>query len=205
MNSKVILLRVIVGGLIAFVLYIHSYQSLVNEGVALADEHCIKVNPHIKDRKNKYLVEYNIMMASSTGNFQEAVNQYNKSSEAYVKAEGQWLPKEREYLASPLFNLIMPTYIKQAGTYQYQMYLADYNSIRYLVQAFNETNPKKQVELSNKSTEETNKSKVAGDKFETLWATKNGGGWIYTFVKIPASQCPAENSNMPNMPVIDIH
>lgn len=187
---------------VLFVGYLFKYQQLVNEGSYLADEHCIKINPLIIDRKNKYTEQYNLMIASASAQeFQSAVDGYFRASQAYMDEEKIWLAKQRKYLDSKWFNLLMPSYIKEAANFQYAMYEAEYDSQRYLYLGFKEEDKNKQLEFADKVIEETAKSKEAGDKYRGVWEREKGrSDWIYRIVKIPSAQCPAENYNIPEVP-----
>lgn len=201
-NYKRWIIFAILLALALFSLYINKYQQLVNESSYLADQHCIKVNPLIIDRKKKYLEEWNLMLASaSASQVQDAFNKYLQASEAYLKEEKAWLPLQKKYLESKAFNLLIPSYIKEASNYQFQMYEAEYNSSLFITQGFKETDRIKQLELSNKVLEETAKSKEAGDKYNSIWEREKGrSNWIYHFVKVPPAQCPVENYNIPELP-----
>ncbi|MBU1031956.1 hypothetical protein KKE03_03485 [Patescibacteria group bacterium] len=193
----------IIFGIGLFVGYIYEYQQLINEGVYLSDEHCIKVNPLIIDRKNKYLDQYNILLAgaASSEEYITSLGKYLQSGQAFMKAEKDWLEKEKQYMGSKEFNLLMPSHIKEALKYQYEMYEAEYNSSYYISQGFEEADQEKRLELSNKIVEETARSREAGDKYNEL-LKKYGGKmtWVYYFVKVPSSQCPPENNNIPIVP-----
>lgn len=195
-----VLVLVIVVGLFAG--YIFNFQRLINEGSNLADEHCIKVNPLIIDRKNKYLEQYNMMMTDSgtSEEFLKVFDDYFVISEKYQQEEGKWLQKQRVYLDSWLFNAMMPQFTKDAGKFQYEMYEADYKSANYLTQSYKEVDKEKQKELSDKVISETAKSKESGDKYNELWDREgNNGSWVYRFIKVPISKCPSENYNIPDL------
>lgn len=185
-----------------FGLYINKYQQLVNEGSYLADEHCLKVNPLIIERKNKYIDQYNLMLASaSTQEVMDAVDKYFKASQAYVEEEKVWLAKQRKFLDSKMVNLLMPSYFKEVAKYQYEKYEAEYNISLLLNQEHAELAKDQQFELTNKVMEETAKSKEAEDKYNAVWEREKGNTeWRYYFVKVPPSKCPLENFNIPQVP-----
>lgn len=185
-----------------FGVYLYKYQQLVTEGSLLADEHCIKINPLIIDRKNKYTDQYNLLLISaSEEKYMDALDKYRKSARLYTNEEKTWLAIQRKYLDGKIFNLMMPSYVKEAANYQYQMYAGQYLSSLYLNQVFDEKDKDKQVALSNKVMEETNKSNEALDKYNAIWEREKGKkDWIFNFVKVPASKCPAKNSDFPTVP-----
>ncbi|MCL5071329.1 MAG: hypothetical protein M1308_10605 [Actinobacteria bacterium] len=167
----------------------------------MADEHCIKVNPLIIDRKNKYQEQWNLILASASATqVEDSVNKYFQASNAFIKEEQGWLANQKRYLNSKAFNLLMPSYIKEAANFQYQMYEADYNSSVYLNQGFKETDKNKQAELGNKVLEETVKSKEAEDKYNAVWEREKGkSDWVHYFIKVPQTKCPKENFDFPNV------
>lgn len=203
MKKKVLIISGVLGLVVASLVgYLVQYQQLVTEGSLLADEHCIKINPLIIDRKNKYTDQYNLIMGSASDQeVENAVDKYFEASQAYMDGEKVWLGKQRKYLDSKWFNLLMPSYIKEASNYQYSMYEADYNSQHYLSLGFKEEDKNKQLEFANKVVEETAKSEEAGDKYSGIWEREKGRlDWIYKIVKIPPAQCPVENYNIPEVP-----
>ena len=204
-KKKLLIISIILGvGL--FVGYIYKYQQLINEGSYLADEHCIKINPLIIDRKNKYLDQYNLILkaGSGTANAEEylaALDKYMQSSDVYQKEEKLWLDKQRRYLDSKAFDLLIHSHIKEAGQYQYDMYKADYDSSVFLSAEYKEQDPDKQQELSNKVMEAVTRNKEAEDKYNSVWEREKGkSGWIFRFAKVPPSKCSEENYDFPALP-----
>jgi uncharacterized protein YaaR (DUF327 family) len=187
-------------GVLLFGLYIYSYQQLVTKGSLLADEHCIKINPLIIARKNSYLDEMKLIQASASAEeVQKSLQDYLVASNAYLSEEGVWLNKQREYLDSKMFKLLIPSYVKEAAEDQYQMYEADHKSSFYTSKSFSATNQEEQIDLMNQIVEETAKSKVAGDRYNEAWERNKGKTtWQYNFVKVPQSNCPADNFIIPD-------
>ncbi|KKR83658.1 MAG: hypothetical protein UU73_C0005G0013 [Candidatus Daviesbacteria bacterium GW2011_GWA1_41_61] len=204
--KKKLLIISIILGLGLFVGYIYKYQQLINEGSYLADEHCIKINPLIIDRKNKYLDQYNLILkaGSDTATAEEyhaALDKYMQASDVYQKEEKLWLDKQRIYLDSKAFNLLIHSYIKEAGQYQYEMYKADYESSVFLSTEYKEKDPDEQRELSNRVMEAVARSKEAEDKYDSVWEREKGrSDWIYSFVQVPSSKCSEENYDFPALP-----
>lgn len=189
-----------------FIGYIYKYQQLVNEGSYLADEHCIKISPLIIDRKNKYLDQYNLILKAGSGTvsaeeYHAALDKYMQSSNVYQKEEKLWLDKQRRYLDGKAFNLLIHSYIREAGQYQYEMYKSDYDSSVFLSAEYKEQDPDKQQELSNKVMGAVARSKEAEDKYDSVWEREKGkSDWIYHFVNVPSSKCSEENYNFPVLP-----
>ena len=204
--QKKLLIISITLGIGLFAGYIYKYQQLVNEGSYLADEHCIKINPLIIDRKNKYLDQYNLILKAGSGTataeeYHAALDKYMQSSDVYQQKEKLWLDKQRRYLDSKAFNLLIHSYIREAGQYQYEMYKADYDSSVFLSAEYKEQDPDKQQELSNKVMEAVTRNKEAEDKYSSVCEREKGrSDWIYRFVKVPSAKCPEENYNFPELP-----
>lgn len=197
-----IILPLVITVLILFSIYVSIFQQLINEGSDLADEHCIKINPLIIDRKNKYLDQYSIMVTGADSKlFAKALANYRISTRKYIDEEKFWLEKNKKFLNSSKFNLFMPAIIKDAANYQYQMYEAQYLTSLYLEQAWDEKDKNIQTELSNKAIEETNRSNEMQDKYNETWENGVGKrGWMFNFVKVPTSKCPDENYDIPVIP-----
>ena len=188
---------------ILFAGYIFTFQYLVNKGSEIVDEHCINVNPYIIARKNAFNYQYQIMMSGKLDGFRAAWDKYFVASSKYINAEKQWLPKDRKFLDSQLFNFMMPGYLKDAANFQYDMYNHDYLSSVYINEANFEKDKTKQLELSQKTVDEAKLRDSAESKYNAIWDDNKGKkDWIFTFVKVPPSKCPAENNNIPNTPNI---
>lgn len=203
MKKKRLIISAILGLSVAlFVGYLVKYQQVVTEGSLLVDEHCIKINPLIIERKNRYIDQYNLLLASASAElYLAALDKYKEASKAYIKDEQIWLTKQRKYLDGLWFNLLILSYIKEAGNYQYDLYEAEYNSSRYLMDGFDAVDLDKQLESSKKAIEETERSKEAGDKYKMVFEREKGSvDWHYYFVKVPPSKCPPENYNIPVPP-----
>lgn len=180
--------------------YLYGFQQLVIEGSVLADEHCMKVNPLVISRKNAYLEQMNLILASASAEeVHQALQNYQIASDLYLAEENKWLSKQRSYLDGEMFKLMMPAYIKTAAEFQYQMYEAEYKSSLYTNQAFSIQDQTQQMEITSKVIEETNKSKVASDNYNKAWDDNKGKfDWRFRFIKVPKSDCPAENFDMPD-------
>lgn len=197
-----VMLPLIIIALILFSIYASLFQQLINEGSDLADEHCIKINPLIIDRKNMYLDQYSKMATGADSKlFATALNNYRISARKYIDEEKLWLEKNKKFLSSATFNFIMPAIIKEAANYQYQMYEAQYLTSLYIEQAWDEKDKNIQVELTNKVTSEVSRSNEMQDKYNKTWENGVGKrGWMFNFIKVPASKCPDENYDIPVIP-----
>ncbi len=196
-----LLIIISVIGAVLFGIYIYTYQRLITEGSLLADEHCIKINPLIIARKNSYLEEMKLIQASASAEeVQKSLQDYLASSNSYLKEESVWLNKQRAYLDGKIYKLLIPSYVQDAAEDQYQMYEADHKSSFYTSKAFTAQDQAEQVDLMNKIIEETSKSKAAGDRYNSAWERNKGKtDWRFNFVKVPESNCPAENFDIPNI------
>jgi len=73
--------------------------------------------------------------------------------------------------------------------------------IAYCRKSTDEKNKNMQTELTNKATNEMKKSNEMADKYNKTWNNGVGKrGWIFNFVKVPTSKCPAENYDIPVIP-----
>lgn len=197
-----IILPLIIIALILFSIYASLFQQLINEGSDLADEHCIKINPLIIDRKNMYLDQYSKMVTGADSKlFATALNNYRISARKYIDEEKIWLEKNKKFLSSNTFNFIMPAILKEAANYQFQMYEAQYLTSLYIEQAWDEKDKNIQDELTNKATSEVSRSNEMQDKYNATWESgAEKRGWMFNFVKVPASKCPDENYDIPFIP-----
>lgn len=86
-KKRLLIFSLIFTFLIFLILYafIYRYQQLVNEGSYLADEHCIKVSPLVRTRKNIYIKQLELMEASSSvEEVHKALADYKQASEKYL-------------------------------------------------------------------------------------------------------------------------
>jgi hypothetical protein len=188
-----------------FATYIFKYQQLINDGSVIADAHCLKVNPLIIERKNKYLDSMKVIQASGGAEaYWKETESYLAVSKKYISAEEEWLEMQKKYMDRWDFNLLIPYHIKQAAQYQYEEREADRNSTDTLVKLFQEKDPVIQKQLSGKVIDETNRGKKADDEYNKIWDAPRTFDIRNYITKVPPSKCPAENFDIPNIDIQDI-
>lgn len=179
------------------------YQQLVDEGSYLADEHCIKVSPLVKERKNIYIKQLELMEASaSTEEVHKALADYKQTSEKYLKAEQDWLKKQKQLLNRWDFKFLSPNQIQQSANTQYRMYEADAFTAQYMLSAFDAKDPMSQEFIYEKVAEFVNKSTLAGEEYNKVFSTPYNKLDPRFYFKIPLSKCPPENLDLPIIPNI---
>lgn len=198
--------------LLLFVLLLVKYQKLANEGSAIEDEHCIKVNPLIIDRKNKYRDEMDLMVASASSELVEkALNAYIASAKGYLKGEEEWLTKDKVFLDSWDFKLLNLPYpeIKKMFTLQHQIYQLEYDGTKIVVEMWKKPRDfKEQIKLVNALNETMKKQDALQEELGRIWENSNNHGnepriiIKSLFIKLPLSKCPPENRNIQGVPLI---
>ena len=184
-----------------FIFSIFEYQQLVNEGSVLADNQCLKVNPIIIARKNSYIKS---LQALKDNNYKEYENQtetYFKISREYVTEQTKWLDTQKKYMSRWDFQYFKPSYIKSAAQYQYIAREADMESTQFLIDSYDVSRLNKSLseELGLKSVEKIKIRNDADKKYDAIWDNPGKLDWRTRFIKVPASKCPDENFNIPDV------
>jgi hypothetical protein len=197
---KKIFVGVVAFIIMAVVLYHHQYQTLIDEGSDLADEHCIKVNPLIIDRKNRYIDNYKVMIASgSAEDFQRTLQDYIDVSKKYTDAEYAWVNKDSLFQNRWDFKLIVPSYLKKAAAAQNTKYYNDYLAASAVNAAFLATDSASQKSLSDMVMDYTQKSNQAQDEYNAIFDSPHGFDIRNFFLSTPLSTCPPQNLNIPDV------
>jgi hypothetical protein len=122
-------LKIIVGfivlSLIVFGLYLYDLHTLAVEGNRIFALRCTEVNVPLIAYKNSFL-----NFADSLKNPGKYTNEQMKSfydgyisgMRDYEPKENDWIETQRTFINRLDFKLIEPWYVKEAGTYQVQMY-----------------------------------------------------------------------------------
>ena len=188
--------------ILLFIGYNLKYQHLVNEGSTIAEEQCLKVNPLIAERKEVFSNTFEILQAS--GNVEEywdAQNKYIKVSTEYIKAQKDWLDKEKRFMGGWDFKLLTSQDIQEIAKLQYQAREADVKSQSALVEAFeiSELNSEIATELAQTSLEESNKRDKLYKELDELWSIHDSKfNLLAFFIRFPTSSCP-EEGNIPEI------
>lgn len=180
---------------------ITQYQRLVNEGSELADNQCLKVNPVIIARKNSYIKSIQALKDNNYKEYEKQTDSYFMESKQYVALQSEWLDTQKKYIDKWDFQYFNPSYIKTAAKYQYDSRKADMESTKLLIDSYEVTQLNKSLseELALKSME---KIKIRNDldkKYSDIWDNPGKLDWRTRFIKVPASKCPDENFNIPDV------
>jgi hypothetical protein len=193
--------------IVLFIVYIAKYQQIVNEGSKIYDEHCIKVNPLIIQRKNDYLNYMKLIVASAGASFiQDANNQYFSDGDKYIVEEKKWLQKMDTFLKRSYVKLITDKDVYQLSILYYKNYKNDYDSslaVREVVKY--ENDPKKEEVFTNQVVTLAEESNQINKDYGALWekVSKRFDLRSY-FLTVPKSNCPLENYKIPDVNVEDI-
>lgn len=201
LKKKIILGTLIITSLVLTAGYLYLFQTLVNQGSALADEHCMKVNPLIIARKNAYAAEINLIKKNAgVDEVLKVMDDYSKVNTKYIKAEQAWLAKENEFIQGLIFKIIMPGYIQEAAGYQYDMYKADFKSSLYLEKTFIAKDDTVKNQLKDKVIEQINKRNYSEKKYNDILDSEDGRfHWQFLIVKVPPTICPDKNFDIPEI------
>lgn len=184
-----------------FIYSIFAYQKIVNEGSILADNQCLKVNPVIINRKNSYIKSIQALKDNDYKEYEKQTDIYFKASRQYVSLQSDWLDTQKKYINRWDFQYFNPSYVKTAAKYQYDSRMADMESTKFLIDSYevSQLNKSLSEELALKSME---KIKIRNDldkKYSEIWDNPGKLDWRTRFIKVPASKCPDENFNIPDV------
>lgn len=177
------------------------YQRLVNEGSVLADNQCMKVNPVIIDRKNSYIKSIQALKDDNYKEYEKQTDNYFKASNQYVSLQTEWLDTQKKYMDKWDFQYFSPSYIKNAAKYQYESRKADMDSTKLLIESYEvaQLNKSLSEELALKSMGKIKIRNDAEKKYSDIWDNPGKLDWRTRFIKVPASKCPDENFNIPDV------
>ena len=203
-NTKFILIIICVSAILATGYSIFStfqYQRLVNEGSILADNQCLKVNPILIDKKNSYIISMQAIKDSNYDEYEKQTDFYFEASKQYVTLQTEWLNAQKKFIDRWDFQYFNPSYIKNAAKYQYDSRLADMESTKLLIDSYEvaQLNKSLSEELALKSMEQIKKRDDADKKYNEIWDNPGKLDWRTRFIKVPASKCPDENFNFPDV------
>lgn len=184
-----------------FIFSIFQYQQLVNEGSVLADNQCLRVNPIIINRKNIYIKSLQALKDNNYDEYLKQTETYFKISDDYVSEQTKWLDAQKKYMSKWDFQYFNPPYIQTAAQYQYASRKADMDSTKLLMDSYNiaQLNKSLSEELAFKSMEKIKIRDDADKKYNDIWDNPGKLDWRTRFIKVPASKCPDENFNIPDV------
>lgn len=111
--------------IIFFCLYLYKLHSLALEGNKIFEQRCLVVNPPLIAYKNSFLSFANAVKNPKEFTSEQAAEfyvSYLKGIREYSPKEDVWLKTQSAYINRWDFQLIEPWYVKEAGSYQVQMY-----------------------------------------------------------------------------------
>lgn len=189
--------------LLIFAGYEFLLQRLVNEGSLIADKQCMNVNPLIIRRKNSYLNSMKIISnKGSADDYMKEFKNYLDVSNKFIAAERKWLNEEKTYMSRWDYKLILPAEIQKLGHLQYISREADMKSSQAWLDMFKVIDANKQKKYIKIIIDQVNIAKNADYEYNQIYEKGLPFDWRMKFVKVPASKCPKENLNIPNVPDI---
>lgn len=190
--------------IIIFCLSTFKYQQLVNEGSVIADKQCLNVNPLIIQRKNSYTETISIAKANgSEEDYWKEQERYLAISRKYIQAQQAWLREQKAFMSRAVYKLFIPQIIQKAGILQYQSREADMNATIAVTEMFKSlSDASKQKELATVILSEKKKQKEAEAELDKIWKSKSNFDIRVRFIRVPKTQCPKENLEIPEVPNI---
>lgn len=184
-----------------FVFTLFMYQQLVNKGSVLADNQCLKVNPLIIERKNSYIRQMEAAKANNPDEFFKEMDNYYTISKRFVIAQKTWLDAQKQYMDRWDFQYFIPDYMKESAKTQFISRDADRQSTQYLIDSYEiyQINQSIAQDLGNKAMEQIKIRNVAEKKYDETFDAPRKLDWRTRFIKVPASKCPDENFDIPNV------
>jgi len=177
------------------------YQRLVNESSVLEDNQCLTVNPLIIERKNSYIREIEAVKANNLDEFSQEIDNYFDISKKLVTAQKTWLDDQKSYIDRWDFQYFIPDYMKEAAMAQFVARDADMKSTQYLIDSYETSQINKSLakELGDKAMEQIKIRNEAEKKYDELFNNPRKLDWRARFTNIPASKCPDENFDIPDV------
>lgn len=184
-----------------FAYSIFAYQKLVNEGSILADNQCMNVNPVIIERKNSYIKSIQALKDNDYDEYTRQTDIYFDASKKYVSLQTEWLDEQKKFISRWDFQNFNPSYIKEAAKYQYESRMNDMESTKLLIDSYEvaQLNKSFSEELALKSMEKIKTRNELDKKYDAIWDNPGKLDWRTRFIKVPASKCPDENFNIPDV------
>lgn len=203
-------LRVIIGSIVClivlfgFVLYLQLYQRVITEGFTLLDQHCIAINPLIIRRKQAYIDGMKTLQASGSAGMESYLayqDQYLAAAKEYVGLEKLWLAQETAFMQRPDVDLLLDPTMKEAATYQTEMYQSELEATQAVIRMFTEKDPGKQQRLMDTIARTDREQRLAQQGYDLRYGDLLARKVAFRdrFIQIPATQCPPESQEFPNV------
>jgi hypothetical protein len=198
--------QLVVGLFFLFILFfsyhlfsLFTYQHLVNLGSIIADKQCLNVNPLIIQRKNTYTTAVQALMDGNSDQYLAENDKYMRISKKFVIAQEKWLNEQEAFMKRWDFQLFLPELIKKAAKYQYQSRLADVKSSKLIIKLYESIDTVNTKDLTRRIIEYSTQAAEYDRKYNRLWEMEKSHDWRTNFISIPASKCPEENLNIPDV------
>lgn len=186
---------------VSYAFYLFKYQQLINEASFLADEHCIVINPLIIERKKAYIDSIKTLLKEDGKDSYLAANEkYQQATKLYMAKEKEWLNRQYDFLHRWDFRTFMDTHVQEAANWQYKAYQAEYDSSEAVVKLWNAESEQEQKFFSDLIVKKTKEQTEAEEKYQAMWDNRSNRFDIRDFIiRIPPSQCPAKNYDIPDV------
>ncbi len=189
-----------------YAIYVGFYQWVVTQRTAFEDEHCIKVNPLIIQKKNLYLDSMRALMVnSSEDKFIDINKEYTNTSLEYIEEEKSWLEKDVEFLNTWYLKFTAGKNILDGLEIQHKIYESDMRGSILMGDMFNdvfEDQGEKHIELLNKLEKNSIELNSLYKKLSEIQdlETKQKKNLIRNrFLYRAESKCPQENYDIPDV------
>lgn len=184
-----------------FIYSIFAYQKIVNEGSVLADNQCLKVNPLIIEKKNRYIKSIQALKDNDPKAYEKETDAYLAASNKYITQQEAWLKSQKKYIDRWDFQYFSPPYVKEAAMAQFVSRAADVESTKLLIDAFEikDLNKALSEEQGKKAIEQIKIRNAAEKKYDAIWDNPGKLDWRTRFIRIPQTKCPEENLDIPDV------
>lgn len=183
---------------------IYGYQQVVNEGIALADERCMSIDPVINKKRDLSFRYTEILTDPSptldtAREFNTIIEQLPKAFSDTVSISEPWLKRQRAYLDSWRFKLFTLKKAKENLNAQYDKYSADLESNKLMLKIFQDPNNTKLEQPLRSAIERQKQVGILWDaKFDAL---QKSFDFRSPFIHSPKTKCI--DSGMYDSPSVD--
>ena len=199
---KVIKVLLIIG-FVALGLYIGSVivmQRMINQASALADEHCLGVNPLIIQRKLVYLdTNQRFLETEDINIYLDGTKEYFSLADQYVIAERDWLTKLSVFMNGLDFKILTPGASKKVYEAQFKAYMLDAGSTEALSTLYVAGNNATEAEIERFTVLTSQKNDAYIEYGKAIEAVGTQNFIQKPFLRWPESVCPAENYDIPDV------
>lgn len=180
-------------------------QKVMDDGFALVDRYCIDVNPTIIARKNSYSKFIETMKASASAEDQvkasdENINDLRKNYET----EKAWLIEGKNFYQRWDYKLFGIPETKRAAEVKYQLISLENDMSKAILDYYNGPGEESRgADMFQDMVEKTKRrAQLEGDYEKAVDGVMNSKDLRYRLLRVPASKCPDENWQIPEVPDI---